>query len=196
MVLHYIDCYWINITTYTDSVFGSEPFVDKNVIGGALLKESIGDSNEARFRSKRSVVKRRITTTLRTLEALLLNYGSKTMIKGYVNNLSQYLREAEFLNNGLLGLVPENEHETVLNWFEEQLERIEDAKLEAENHLDRCLHEVSSVAGTFPGMQVSAQRPHLHSKSVLTCSSKSSGKGAEVRAKAVAAGLRAKQLME
>jgi hypothetical protein len=46
-------------------------------------------------------------------------------------------------------------------------------------------------------MQENSQIPNLiSSKSVMTCSSESSGKGAEVRAKAFAAELKAKQLME
>jgi hypothetical protein len=114
-----------------------------------------------------------------------------------VNNLSEYLKEAEALNTQLLALVHESEHEAVLIWYEEQLERVNDAKLEAESHLEGRLHEVSSVAGTFPGMQENSQIPNLiSSKSVMTCSSESSGKGAEVRAKAFAAELKAKQLME
>ena len=71
---------------------------------------------------------------------------------------------------------------SILIWYEEQLERVNDAKLEAESHLEGRLHEVSSVAGTFPGMQENSKIPNLiSSKSVMTCSSKSSGKikGAE-----------------
>ena len=61
----------------------------------------------------------------------------------------------------------------VLNWYEEQLERVKEAKLEAMSHLEECLHEVSSVAGTFPGKKASPQLPpQLYSKSVVTCSYK------------------------
>ena len=173
------------------SVHGSEANrVVESEFGSVSLEET-------RIRSKRSVVKRRITTTLRKLEGLVSKFGSKTIIKGYVNNLSEYLKEAEALNTQLLALVHESEHEAVLIWYEEQLERVNDAKLEAESHLEGRLHEVSSVAGTFPGMQENSQIPNLiSSKSVMTCSSKSSGKGAEVRAKAFAAELKAKQLMK
>ena len=76
------------------------------------------------------------------------------------------------------------------------MERVEDAKLVAENHLEGRLHEVSSVAGTFPGMQEGSQIPHVYSKSVVTCISKSSGRIAEARAKAFAEELKAKQLNE
>ena len=116
---------------------------------------------ETRIRSKRSVIKRRITTTLRKLEGLVSKSGSKTIIKGYVNNLSEYLKEAEALNTQLLALVRESEQEAVLNWYEEQLERVGDAKLEAESHLEGRLHEVSSVAGTFPGISLNSKMQHL-----------------------------------
>ena len=39
-----------------------------------------------------------------------------------MNNLSEYLKEADALNTELLALVRESEQETVLNWYEEQLE--------------------------------------------------------------------------
>ena len=68
---------------------------------------------------------------MRKLDQLLLENGGKTLIKGYVNNLMEYLKEAEALNDRLLALVQESEHETVLVWYEEQLERVEDAKLKA-----------------------------------------------------------------
>ena len=88
--------------------------VEESKFGGVSSKKSIGELMETRIRSKRSVVKRRITTTLRKLEELISKTGSKTMIKGYVNNLSEYLKEAESLNNELLAFVHENEHELVL----------------------------------------------------------------------------------
>ncbi len=43
----------------------------------------------------------------------------------------EYLKEAEDLNDRLIAFVQESEHETVLVWYEGQLERVEDAKLKA-----------------------------------------------------------------
>ena len=60
--------------------------VEGSEFGGVSSKKSTGELKEIRIRSKRSVVKRRITTTLRKLEELIAQTGSKTMIKGYVNN--------------------------------------------------------------------------------------------------------------
>ena len=115
---------------------GSEAnIVEENELGGVSSKQSTWDLQESRIRSKRSVVKRRITTTLRKLDEFVAKSGSRTLIKEYVSNLSEYLKEAETLNNELLAHVNESEHEVVLNWYEEQLERVEEAKLEAVNHL-------------------------------------------------------------
>lgn len=83
---------------------------DRNESGGISSRQSTEKLKETRIRSKRSVVKRRITTTLRKLEEFVSKSGSKTMIKGYVNNLFEYLREAEALNNELVDLVYESEH--------------------------------------------------------------------------------------
>ena len=33
-------------------------------------------------------------------------------------------------------MLPEQEHENVLNWYEEELERVQEAKLEAEAYLE------------------------------------------------------------
>ena len=56
--------------------------VEERGFGGVSSKKSPGELMETRIRSKRSVVKRRITTTLRKLEELISKTGSKTMIKG------------------------------------------------------------------------------------------------------------------
>ena len=57
------------------SVHGSEANrVVESEFGSVSLEE-------ARIRSKRSVVKRRIITTLRKLEGLVSKFGSKTIIK-------------------------------------------------------------------------------------------------------------------
>ena len=58
-----------------------------------------------------------------------------------MNNLQEYLIKAKDLNDELVPVIPENEHETVLNWYEEQLERIQEAKLEANTHLDERAEE-------------------------------------------------------
>ena len=134
-------------------------------------------SEAAVIRSKRTVIKRRITTTIRKLDSLLLDRGSKTAIKGYVNNVTQYLREAELLNDRLAACEGESEHENILLWYEEELERVEDIKMKAESQLEERLHEEISLPSQ-------------------ASSGKSSSKAAEARAKAISAKLRAQQLVE
>ena len=62
--------------------------------------------------------------------------GRKSIIRGYVNIMEESLNAAQLLNNQLLAMLPEHERENALNWYEQELERVEEAKLEAEAHLE------------------------------------------------------------
>ena len=42
-------------------------------------------------------------------------------------------------------MLPENEHENALNWYKEDLERVQEAKLEAEAHLEERKEESHSA---------------------------------------------------
>ena len=70
------------------------------------------------LKNKRAAVKRRITNTLEKLESTIEQYGRKAIIRGYVNNLQEYLIEAKYLNDELVSVISENEHETALDWYE------------------------------------------------------------------------------
>ena len=48
------------------------------------------------------------------------------------------------LNDELVSVIPENEHKTTLDWYEEQLERVQEAKLEDNAHLDKRAEKGSS----------------------------------------------------
>ena len=50
--------------------------------------------------------------------------------------MEESLNAAQVLNNQLLAMLPEHERENALNWYEQELERVEEAKLEAEAHLE------------------------------------------------------------
>ena len=95
------------------------------------------------FKNKLATIKRRINNTLKKFESAFEQYGQKAIICGYLNNLQEYLIEAKDLNDELVSLIPENEHETALNWYKEQLKRVQDAKLEANVHLDERAEESS-----------------------------------------------------
>ena len=98
--------------------------------------ESAERSAITTVKTKRAVVKRRITNTLKKLQGTIEQTGRKSIICSYVNILEESLNEAQVLNNQLLAMLPEQEHENVLNWYEEELERVQEAKLEAEANLE------------------------------------------------------------
>ena len=79
-----------------------------------------------------------------------------------------------------MSVILENEHETALNWYEKQLERLQEAKLEANVHLDGRLEESSSGVSSV--------------KLSRTSSARTLSQAAEIRAKITSAEIEAKQL--
>ena len=74
-------------------------------------------------------------------------------------------------------MLPENEHENALNWYEEALERVEEAKLEAEANLEERKEESHSA---LSWMKLSKSSADSHE--------------AEIRAKMASAEKKARQL--
>ena len=134
------------------------------------------------LKNKRAAVKRRITHTLKKLDSTSEQYGSKAIIRGYVSNLQEYLIEAKDLNDELVSVIPENEHEIALDWYEEQLERVQEAKLMASTHLDERAEESSSG--------LSSVKLSLSKTSTMARSSQA----AEIRAKMTSAEIKANSL--
>ena len=66
--------------------------------------ESAERSPIATVKTKRAVVKRSITKTLKKLQGTIEQYGRKSIIRGYVNILEESLNEAQVLNNQLLAM--------------------------------------------------------------------------------------------
>ena len=79
-------------------------------------------------------------------------------------------------NNQLLAMLPEQEHENALNWYEEELERVQEAKLEAEAHLEERKDESYNALSSLKLSKSSAD-------SYI----------AEIRAKMASAEIKAKQ---
>lgn len=129
------------------------------------------------MKTKRAVVKRRITNILKKLLGAIEQYGRKSIICGHANILEESLNEAQVLNNQLLDMLPEQEHEIALNWYEEELERVQEAKLEAEAHLKERKEESYSALSSLKLSKSSADS-HV----------------AEIRAKMASAEIKAKQL--
>ena len=134
------------------------------------------------LKNKGAAVKRRITNTLKKLDSTIEQYGRKAIIRGYVNNLQEYLKEAKDLNDELISVIPEKEHETALNWYEEQLERVQEAKLGANAHLDERAEESSSGLSS---VKVSLSK---------TSTTARSSQVAAIRAKMTSAEIKLKQL--
>ena len=111
--------------------------------------ESAERSPIATVKTKRAVVKRSITKTLKKLQGTIEQYGRKSIIRGYVHILEESLNEAQVLNNQLLAMFLEQEHENALNWYEEELERVQEAKLEAEAHLEERKEEGYSALSSL-----------------------------------------------
>ncbi len=63
----------------------------------------------------------------------------KPIIRGYIYNL-------EGLDDELVKMVPDNENAITIVWYEEQLERVEKAKLQANAHLDDQVEQNSSAS--------------------------------------------------
>lgn len=116
------------------------------------------------LKSKRAAVKRRISNTLKKLDSTIEQYGREAIIRGYVNNLQEYLIEVKDLNDELVSVIPENEHETTLDWYEEQLERVQEAKLEANAHLDERAEKGSSGLSSVKLSLRSSQAAKIRAK--------------------------------
>ena len=96
--------------------------------------------------------------------------------------MQEYLIEAKGLNDELVSVIPENEHETALDWYEEELERVQEAKLVANAHLDERAEKSSSGLSS---VKLSLGK---------TSSTARSSQAAEIRAKMTSAEIKAKQL--
>ena len=141
--------------------------------------ESVDRTAIGTLKTRRAVVKRRITNTLKKIQGTIEQYRREAIIRGYVNILEESLKEAQVLNDQLVAMLPENEHESALNWYEEEVERVQDAKLEAEAHLDERKDESSCGLSSLKMSKLS-----------------SGSEVAEIRAKMASAEMKAKQLAE
>ena len=70
------------------------------------------------LRNKRASVKRRITNTIKKLNSSIEQFGRKAIIRGYVHILEECINEARVLNDRLVAVIPENEHEKALTWYD------------------------------------------------------------------------------
>ena len=100
---------------------------------------------QSTLKNKRSAVKRKITIHFKSLAALIEQCGSKTRINRIMADLRLCLQRAEELNVQYLSLVHEHEHDKVLEWYDVEFGRVNEALDEAVVHLEERASEETSV---------------------------------------------------
>ena len=131
-------------------------------------------SMQSTLKNKRLTVKRKITPHLKKLAALVEQCGNKTRINRIIADLRLCLQQAEE-HNEYSSFVPETEHVKVLEWYDVEVFRVNEALDEALVHLEERANEEESISSS-----------RLCEKSV-----KSIGKGSVIVAKAKAAAAQA-----
>ena len=128
------------------------------------------------LRNKRASLKRRIENTIKKSKSSIEQFGRKAIIRGYVHILEEFINEARLLKDRLVAVIPENEHEKALTWYQVELERVQEVKLEAEaDHEQRADESVSGLSSVNVN-KISSRSAH------------------EIRAKVTTAEIKAKQL--
>ena len=117
-------------------------------------------ANSAQFtlKTKRAVVKRKITIHLKGLAALMEQCGSKTCINRILADLRLCLQQAEELNLQYLSFLPEIEHDKVLEWYDMEFARVSEALNEAMAHLEERASEEASVFSSVKSLKSKATR--------------------------------------
>ena len=73
-------------------------------------------------------------------------FGSKFRIRKIIADLKQCLQEAELLNVQYLAFTPEIDHDKILEWYDVEFGRVNDALDKALTHLNECESEETSQA--------------------------------------------------
>ena len=105
-------------------------------------------SMHSTLKNKRSTVKRKITLHLKKLATLVEQYGYKTRINRIIADLRLCLQQAEELNVEHLSFVPETEYDKVLEWYDVEVFRVNEALDEALVHLEERANEEESVSSS------------------------------------------------
>lgn len=66
--------------------------------------------------------------TINKLKNSIEQFGKKAIIRRYIHILEEFINEAQVLNDELVGVIPENELEKALTWYEVELERVQGVK--------------------------------------------------------------------
>ena len=110
------------------------------------VSRTIASEQSVTLRNKRSVVKRKITIHLKALSSEIEQFGSKFRIPRIIADLKQCLQEAEVLNVQYLAFTSKVEHDKILEWYDVEFGRVNDALDEALTHLNERESEETSQA--------------------------------------------------
>ena len=105
------------------------------------VSQQITSEQSVTLKTKRSVVKRKITIHLKALSSEIGQFGGKFRIRRIIADLKQCLQEAELLNVQYLTFMPEIEHDKILEWCDVEFGRVIDALDEALSHLNERVSE-------------------------------------------------------
>ena len=131
------------------------------------------------LKNKRSTVKRKITIHLKSLAALIEQCGSKTRINRIMADLRSCLQQAEELNVQYLSFVPEIEHDKVLEWYDFEFARVNEALDEAVVHLEERASEEASVVSS--NVSRNSKASHKGGKDPISAKAKAAAAQAYVR---------------
>ena len=124
------------------------------------VSQQIASKQSVTLKNKRCVVKRKITIHLKVLSSEIGQFGSKFRIRRIIPDLKQCLQEAELLNVQYLAFMPEIEHNKILERYDVEFGRVNDALDEVFSHLNECECEETSQATSV------IRRSKVYSKSV------------------------------
>ena len=111
------------------------------------------------------------------MQGTIEQYGRKSINRGYVEILRRVAQWSRSFKQSTVGYAPGKRTWNALNWYEEELERVEEAKLEAEANLEEGKEESHSALSS---MKLSKSSADSHV--------------AKIRAKMASAEIKARQL--
>ena len=91
------------------------------------VSQQISSEQSVTLKPKRSVVKRKITIHLKALSSEIGHFGSKFRFGRIIPDLKQCLKEAELLNVQYLTFMPEIEDGKILEGYDVEFGRVNDA---------------------------------------------------------------------
>jgi len=111
------------------------------------------NSMQTTLKVRRSTVNRKITIHLKNLTTLIEQCGSRTCINRIMADLRSCLQQAEELNVQYLLFVPEIEHDKVLELYDVEFDRVNEALDEAVVHLEQRAGEEKSVVSSIGSLK-------------------------------------------